>query len=172
MGQLIFTFNYDAPDQSQFPVRPASNFSALIECHAPTIQKWGLWPSFVAEYRSQRRTLQEAWADTSEARKKSRFRREPPTEEELEALEELCFWGPSQPFEPAEARAWATKWIAILEVMTDAQAQSVFPLHGDLHQQDSPFGRNHEMKQLGHLIDQADCAESRGVKMTLEMCMD
>lgn len=169
---MEFYFEYDADDKSIFEVAEAgAGYWALIECKEELLKEWGLWKSFVKEYRDERQTYQEWLETTTPEERAEALSGGPPDDEEMEELEELSSWGPSQPFNPNEAKDWAAKWILILDLMSDEDAKSVFPIVDDLHCRETPFGRDYQIRELREVIDQAECATRHRVKMRMQMIM-
>ena len=161
---LEFHFEYDAEDKSKFEVKEAGGgYATLLECNAELLKKWGLWKSFVKAYQDERQTFQE-WCEEGKP-----LADEPPTDEEMEEILESGFWGPCAPFDPAEAKDWASKWMMILDLLSDEEAKSIFPLAKQLHKKDAPFGRDDEIKDLRRVAAQADCAIRHNVQMTMLM---
>lgn len=169
---MEFSFDYDAEDKSVFEVPETVGYTSLVEFNAESLKKWGLWTPFVEEYRGERQTMQEWMETTTPEERTAAFSSEPPDEEEMEALLELGTWGPSQPFDPQIARDWASRWIMILDLLTDEEAEVLFPFNQQLHKKDRVYGRDYQVEELQSVINQADCAARHGVGMTMSMFMD
>lgn len=165
---IEFYFQYE-PTGEYEAEEAAAGYTALVECDADLLKQWGLWKSFIQEYRDERGTYQEWMESTTYEERKADLFQGPPSDEELEALEYLDTWGPSQPFDPMEAKDWASKWIMILGLLSDSEAKTIFPFARDLHTRGAPFGRDFEIRALGKLLAQADCAMQHKAKMTLFM---
>lgn len=161
-------FQYDAPNKGILGAdETGGGFAALLEFDESLAKEWGVWVSFVAEYRSHFEALEEASGEEADG-----MSDEPPDEEEMEALlDGYDSWGPSLPFEPDEAKEWANRWIMILDSLSDEKARAIFPLADWLHHKDSTYGRNDEINDLRKLIAQCECAARHQVKMTLMMVM-
>ena len=166
---MEFSFHYDAPNKGFFGADEAGGgFAALLEFNENLAKEWGVWASFVAEYRSHFEALEEAWGEEAD----DEMSDELPDEAEMEALlDDYGSWGPSLPFEPDEAKEWANRWIMILDSLSDEKARTIFPLADWLHHKDSTYGRNDEINDLRKLIAQCECAARHRVKMTLMMVM-
>ncbi|HEY0075497.1 MAG TPA: hypothetical protein VGB77_15475 [Abditibacteriaceae bacterium] len=165
---MEFFFNYDAPDEVDLEVKPATaGFGVEIHALADLAKKWGQWPSFVEEWHAYCQKVNEEWpfpeSDSSE----------PPSEEEMEAIHDAfdC-WGPSSSFDPNEAKIWANRWIQFWDEMIDEEAKQLFPdFDTPLHRRDAPFGRDFQIKELRKLVQQTECAEKHQVKMNMVMVM-
>jgi len=169
---MYFTFAYDAPDKSAFEVEESTgSYAPLVECTADLIQKWGLWPGFVQEYRDSRQTVQEQTESLGEEGGAKWVMKPPPEpgETQLWGWYDDISWGPTGPFEAEDAKAWAARWIFILDLMSDADARSVFPLAEDLHEGSGPFGRDNLIQDLRRLIRQCECASGRKSKLVMKM---
>ena len=164
---MEFFFNYDAPEETIFEVNDTgSGFALEIHEFADLAKQWGAEASFIAEWHAYCQKVEEEWpfaeSDSSE----------PPSEEEMEAIHDAWdMWGPSKPFEPQEAKVWASHWILFWDLLSDEDAKTMFPFGDSMHRRDAPFGRDFLIEQLQKLIQQAECAEKQNVKMTMEMGM-
>ena len=170
--RMYFTFAYDALDKVAFAVEESTgSYAPLVECTADLIQKWGLWPSFVQQYRDSRQTVQEQTESLGEEGGAKWVMKPPPEpgETQLWGWYDDISWGPTAAFDAEEAKAWAARWIFILDLMSDADAHSVFPLTEDLHEKTGPYGRENLIKDLQRLILQAECAKGHTVKLTMTM---
>ena len=86
---------------------------SLLDGHRGTLRRFGLWPSFVAEYRS---FLRMDWEPDSDGPWEDPERHDP-SRFQTEGLDDPIWKGPSSPFSPDLAREWAQRWDGILTAL-------------------------------------------------------
>jgi hypothetical protein len=163
---LEFYFNYAAADKSGFEVEEVSGgFGPFIEASRELMQECQLWSSFVAQYRADRPTDEDSGEEFVES--------EPPSVDEMEELlDAFGEWGPSKPFDADELRQWAKRWIVLLEVLEDEEAEFIFAGDTRLYRRDGVYGRNWYAGEMKRLIAMAECAMRHNVGLTMSSTLD
>jgi hypothetical protein len=163
---LEFCFNYANSDQSGFEIEEVNGgFGPFIEASQELMKECKLWSSFVAQYRADRPTDE----DSDEVLVES----EPPSEGEVEGLlDAFGEWGPSKPFDADELRQWAKRWIVLLQVLEDEEAEVIFAGDNRLYRRDGEYGRNWSTGEMKRLIAMAECAMRHNVGLTMSCNSD
>ena len=77
-------------------------------------------------------------------------------------------WGPSSPFAPSEAKAWAQRWIFFIEEANNEILAAAFPYTLDIHTGKSTLQKRWAIEDLQKVITQAQCAQQHSAQMTVE----
>lgn len=139
--------------------------SALVDCNRELAQEWGVWPSFIDEYRRNKLTLAEA-IQASQGQTASE------AEEFNEEEYNHVLWQSITPIEPSEVADWVARWLLIIDLLDTGEFRRAFPyICGRDSDEDVECTRKWLIEELTLLAAQSRCAVDHKLMLSFLMML-